>query len=236
LPQELDGLRIVQLSDIHVGPTVRREFVERIVGMVNDLAPDIVAITGDLVDANVADLKDQVAPLTRIVSRLGTFFVTGNHEFHADAEGWCAHLPTLGIRVLRNERVDVLKNGHVLQIAGVDDYEANRFGGMPDIAKALRGRDERSPLILLAHHPKAILEAMHLSVDLQLSGHTHGGQVWPLGWLLRVQEPLIAGLAKFDETFLYVSSGTGYSGPPMRLGAPAEITEIVLRADRTAAR
>jgi len=232
LPIALDGLSIVQLSDLHIGPVIGRGFVERVVAMANDLAPDIVAITGDLVDATVEELSGEVAPLARLTSRFGTFFVTGNHEYFADAPGWCQYLAQLGVRVLRNEHVAIERGGQVLHLAGIDDYESERIevGHRPDLAKAVAGRDPSRPLVLLAHQPRAIRDAVRHGVDLQLSGHTHGGQLWPLGWLQRMSQPIVAGLKKFNDTFLYVSCGTGSSGPPMRLAAPAEITHITLRA------
>jgi uncharacterized protein len=232
LPKALDGLRIVQLSDVHVGPTIGRAFLQHVVATVNALSPDIVAITGDLVDGSVEDIKHRVAPLADLTSTYGTYFVTGNHEYHAGAPEWCEHLGDLGIRVLRNEYVEVERDGHILHLAGIDDYEAANFdvGHGADLEKAVAGRDPSRALILLAHQPKAIHEAVRYGVDLQLSGHTHGGQLWPLWLLQRVGQPVVAGLAKFGESFVYVSCGTGSSGPPMRLAAPAEITDIVLRS------
>jgi predicted MPP superfamily phosphohydrolase len=232
LPKALDGFRIAQLTDMHVGPTIGRDFVERVVAMVNDLSPDLVAITGDLVDASVKDLAHQVAPLADLVSTHGAYFVTGNHEYHAGAPEWCEHLGRLGVRVLRNEHVALERGGQTLHLAGIDDYESATVavGHGADLPKAVAGRDPSRALVLLAHQPKAVHEAVRHGVDLQLSGHTHGGQLWPLGWLQRLGQPVIAGLAKFGETFLYVSRGTGHSGPPMRLAAPAEITQIILRS------
>jgi predicted MPP superfamily phosphohydrolase len=232
LPKALDGFRIAQLTDMHVGPTIGRDFVERIVAMVNDLSPDLVAITGDLVDASVKDLAHQVAPLANLVSTHGTYFVTGNHEYHAGAPEWCEHLGRLGVRVLRNEHVALERGGEILHLAGIDDYESATVavGHGADLPKAVAGRDPSRVLVLLAHQPKAVHEAVRHGVDLQLSGHTHGGQLWPLGWLQRLGQPVVAGLAKFGETFLYVSCGTGHSGPPMRLAAPAEITHLILRS------
>ncbi|WP_255441896.1 metallophosphoesterase [Corallococcus sp. Z5C101001] len=232
LPPELDELSIVQLSDMHIGPMVGREFVEHVVRTVNALAPDVVAITGDLVDGSVEDLEQHVAPLANLTSTHGTYFVTGNHEYHADASRWCEHLGQLGVRVLRNEYVELGSGEQVLHLAGIDDYESARFdiGHRVDLPRAVAGRDTRRALVLLAHQPKAVHEAVLHEVDLQLSGHTHGGQLWPLGWLQRLGQPVVAGLARFSKTWVYVSSGTGFSGPPMRLGAPAEITQLVLRA------
>ncbi len=231
LPAELDGLKIVQLTDIHVGPTIGRDFIEQIVSTTNALNPDVVAITGDLVDGSVQRLGSFVEPLGSLDSRFGTYFVTGNHEYNSGAGAWCAFLKTLGIRVLRNERVSIERDGASLDLAGVDDYSAGRRGGQgPDLKKALDGRDAGRELVLLAHQPRAVAEASTMGVGLQLSGHTHGGQIWPWNWLVRLQQPVVSGLAKVGDTLLYVSNGTGYWGPPMRLGAPAEITEITLRA------
>jgi uncharacterized protein len=232
LPPALDGLRVVQLSDMHVGPLLGRDFVDEVVHRVNALAADLVVITGDLVDGSVDELSERVAPLARLTSTHGTFFVTGNHEYPVDAPAWCEHLASLGIRVLRNEYVALEQEGHFLYLAGIDDYEAVHFdcGHKPDLKRAVEGRDTRAALILLAHQPRAIHEATQHGVDLQLSGHTHGGQLWPLGSLLGADQPLVGGLGRFGETLLYVSCGTGFSGPPMRLGAPAEITHITLRS------
>ena len=232
LPKALDGFRIVQLSDIHVGPTIGRKFIEQIVAIVNGLSADLVAITGDLVDASVEDLEDQVAPLANLTSTKGTYFVTGNHEYHAGVLEWCEYLSRLGVRVLRNEYVEIERDGQILHLAGIDDYESALFnvGHRADLGAAVAGRDPSRVLILLAHQPKAVHEALRHGVDLQLSGQTHGGQLWPLGWLQRLGQPVVAGLAKFGETLVYVSCGTGHSGPPMRLAAPAEVTDIVLRA------
>jgi predicted MPP superfamily phosphohydrolase len=224
LPAELDGFVIAQLTDVHVGPTIGRAFIEEVVRTTNALKPDIVAITGDLVDGSVAELGESVAPLGELSARHGTFFVTGNHEYYAGVDEWMAHLPSLGIKPLRNERVAIGGDGG-FDLAGIDDYHAR-----PDLARALAGRDTTRALVLLAHQPKAVLEAAQHGVGLQLSGHTHGGQIWPWGYAVRLQQPYVAGLARHGETMLYVSRGTGYWGPPMRLNAPAEITRITLRA------
>lgn len=232
LPKALDGFRIVQLSDLHVGPAIGRKLIEQVVARVNQLAPDLVAITGDLVDGSVDDLRHDVAPLADLSSTHGTYFVTGNHEYHSGAPEWCEHLGKLGVRVLRNEHVELGENGNAIHLAGIDDYGSASFGvgHRPDLPKAVAGRDRSRALILLAHQPRAVHEAAVHGVDLQLSGHTHGGQLWPLGWIQRLEQPVVAGLAKLGETFIYVSCGTGFSGPPMRLDAPPEITHIVLRS------
>ena len=228
LPQALDGTTIVQLSDVHIGPTIGREFVERIVKQTNDLRPHLIAITGDLVDGSVETLRRDVEPLKNLRSRYGAYFVTGNHEYYSGAGPWCDELETLGIRVLRNERVTVGDEDASFDLAGVHDYAGTRRGHGPDLAKALEGRDPTRELVLLVHQPKALDEARRHGVGLQLSGHTHGGQIWPWNYLVQLSQPLVAGLKKFERTWLYVNSGTGYWGPPMRLGAPAEITHVTL--------
>jgi predicted MPP superfamily phosphohydrolase len=232
LPKALSGTRIVQLSDVHVGPTIHRDFIETIVAQSNALNPDLVAITGDLVDGTVEDLAEHVAPLAKLRAKYGVYFVTGNHEYYSGAEEWCTELRRLGIRVLRNERVSIGTDSASFDLAGTDDHSAKRFGGGhgEDLPKALAGRDPERELVLLAHQPKTILQARDHGVGLQLSGHTHGGQIWPWTYLVRLQQPVVAGLAQFGKSLVYVSRGTGYWGPPMRLGAPAEITELVLVA------
>jgi len=230
---DLDGLTIVQLSDLHVGPTIGRQQIEDIVRRSNALSPDVVAITGDLVDGSVAELWGAVSPLGGLVAKLGVFFVTGNHEYYSGAAEWVEALPGLGVRVLRNERVELSRGASVLELGGVDDRSAARSGTPghgEDLEKALAGWDRRRPLVLLAHQPRTVLDAARLGVDLQLSGHTHGGQIWPFGALVRLQQRFLAGLGRHRGTLIYVSRGTGYWGPPMRLGAPSEITELVLRA------
>jgi predicted MPP superfamily phosphohydrolase len=232
LPRALDGTTIVQLTDVHVGPTIGRDFIEEIVAQANAAEPDVIAITGDLVDGSVDELREHVSPLGKLRARYGVYFVTGNHEYYSGAEEWCAELERLGIRVLRNERVSIGEGDASFDLAGVDDYHAHQFGNGhgADLKRALAGRDAERELVLLAHQPKAVLEAAEAGVGLQLSGHTHGGQIWPWRYLVRLQQPVVSGLARFGETWVYVSNGTGYWGPPMRLGAPAEVTKIVLRA------
>jgi predicted MPP superfamily phosphohydrolase len=231
LPRALNGTRIVQLSDVHVGPTIHRSFIETIVAQCNALTPDLVVITGDLVDGSVEELREHVAPLADLRTKYGVFFVTGNHEYYSGAADWCSELERLGVRVLRNERVTIGSEGASFDLAGVDDHSAGRFGGGhgEDLPKALRDRDHSRELVLLAHQPRTILEAKDHGVGLQLSGHTHGGQLWPWTYLVRLQQPVVAGLARFGDSLVYVSCGTGYWGPPMRLGAPSEIAELTLR-------
>jgi hypothetical protein len=229
LPASASGYSIVQLTDVHVGPTLGRAFVEAIVAQVNVLSADLVVITGDLVDGTVRELGHLVEPLRDLRARDGVFFVTGNHEYYSGADEWIAHLETLGIRVLRNERVPIRE---AFDLAGVDDSSARGMlpGHGQDIARALEGRDESRAVVLLAHQPKAVREAARHDVDLQISGHVHGGQLVPFNWLARLDQPFIAGLHQMEQTKIYVSTGTGYWGPPMRVGPRSEITRIELVA------
>jgi hypothetical protein len=233
LPRVHDGLRIVQVSDIHVGSTIGGAFVADVVRRANALGPDLVAITGDVVDGTVAELAEAVAPLGELRARHGVYFVTGNHEYFSGAEAWMTELGRLGIRVLRNERVSIGTGGvDGFDLAGVDDRSAERYGGLPHdeaLARALGGRDPAREVVLLAHQPASFAGAARHGVGLQLSGHTHGGQIWPFGFIVRLSQPFLAGLHRQGASQIYVSRGTGYWGPPMRLGAPAEITELILR-------
>lgn len=223
------GYRIVQISDVHVGPTIGKDFIEDVVARINALKPDLVAITGDLVDGSVSELAEHVAPLAKLRAKDGVFFVTGNHEYYSGADEWIGHLGTLGVRVLRNEHVRI-GDDDGFDLAGIDDASSHGFGNGhgSDLKKALAGRDESRACVLLAHQPRGIELADELGVDLQLSGHTHGGQMIPWNFLVRLQQPFVAGLHKLARAQIYVSRGTGYWGPPMRVGAPAEITEIEL--------
>jgi uncharacterized protein len=227
LPDSADGYTIVQLTDVHIGPTLGAAFAKRVVELVQGLAPNLIVITGDLVDGNLGELAPDVEPLRELHARDGVFAVTGNHEYYWNADAWIAHLGSLGIRFLRNERVHVDAG---FELAGVDDSSAAGMaaGHGEDIPRALAGRDLALPVVLLAHHPSSIGRAVAAGADLQLSGHTHGGQLLPLGWLARLFEPRVAGLAKFGATWLYVSEGTGFWGPPLRIGTTEEITLITL--------
>jgi predicted MPP superfamily phosphohydrolase len=227
LPSSASGYSIVQLTDVHVGPTIGRDFIERIVAETNALAPDMVVITGDLVDGSVAHLREHVEPLRDLKARDGVFFVTGNHEYYSGADEWIAHLSTLGIRVLRNERVPIRD---AFDLAGVDDASAHRMlpGHGADVPRAMQGRDPARAVVLLAHQPKTFKDALKADVDLQLSGHVHGGQLVPFNWLVRLDQPFVEGLYQVGRAAIYVSTGTGYWGPPMRVGSRAEITRIEL--------
>lgn len=232
LPPSLAGFRVVQLSDVHIGPTIGREWLANIVGRVNALDPHLVVITGDLVDGSVEALRDHVAPLADLRAKYGVYFVTGNHEYYSGADAWIAHLGTLGIRVLRNERVSIGEGDASFDLGGVDDWSADQFLAHhgADMAKVAAGRDEQRELLVLAHQPRHIFEAAQHGAGLLLSGHTHGGQIFPVTMLVKLQQPYAAGLALHEgtQTQIYVSRGTGYWGPPMRVGAPAEITLLEL--------
>jgi len=231
LPEKLNGLRMVQISDLHIGPTIGRDYVEHVVERANELDPDIVAITGDLVDGSVERLAEAAAPLANLKSRYGVFFVTGNHEYYSGVEDWMVELERLGIKSLRNERVQIGEGDDSFYLVGIDDPTGHRFakGHGSDLDKALDGKQEDREIVLLSHQPKTIDEAARHKVGLQISGHTHGGQIWPFGYIVRLVQPYVAGLWQHNEdTQIYVSCGTGYWGPPMRLAAPSELTCIEL--------
>ena len=197
----------------------------------NRLAPDLIAVTGDLVDGSVRRIGDEVAPFAGLHARYGVFFVTGNHDHYSGADQWVEHVQVLGMRVLRNERVTVGSGDAWFDVAGVEDHHAHLVSGthQEDLPRAVEGRDASRPVILLAHDPATFHQAARLGVDLQLSGHTHGGQIWPFRYLVRLSTPYVAGHYVKNGAQLYVSCGTGFWGPAMRLGAPAEITEIIVR-------
>lgn len=226
----LQGLRIVQITDVHVGPTVGKRFLERIVDQVNELDPDVVVITGDLVDGPVHELRDQVSSLARLRTKNGTFFVTGNHEYYSGAEEWVVELRRLGITVLHNEHRVLERGAARLVLGGVTDYHGGQFSAAhqsrPDLAFA--GAPKNLPRVLLAHQPRSAEAAASQQVDLQLSGHTHGGQIFPFMFFVRLQQPIVSGLRRLYGIWVYVSRGTGYWGPPMRVGSSPEISEITL--------
>jgi len=229
-PRALDGFRIVQISDIHIGPLLGREFAAHLAQRVNALEPDLIAVTGDLVDGSAPRLAAEVAPFADLRARHGVFFVTGNHDHYSGAEAWAETVRGLGMRVLRNERVEVGASGASFDLAGVDDHHAHFAGdGREDLSRALAGRDPERAAVLLAHDPATFARARKEAIDLQLSGHTHGGQIWPFAWFVRLATPYVAGRYRDGRAQLYVSRGTGFWGPPMRLFSPAEITEITLR-------
>lgn len=232
LPRALDGFTIVQLTDLHVGLTIDREFVQRVVDHTNALKPDLVVFTGDFVDGRVEDLREDIAPLAGIRAKHGVYAITGNHEYYAGADPWIAEISRLGARYLRNQLVTIGEPGAAFDLAGIDDHGAAKYAGHgEDLAAAVRGRNPDHALVLLAHQPRQVRRAQHHGVDLQLSGHTHGGQIWPWHYLVKIQQGgLLAGRYQFGNTQLYVSRGCGYWGPPVRVLAPLEITRVILRS------
>ena len=247
LPEALHGFTLAQISDIHVGPTIKQAYLQRIVRQVNALRADVVAITGDLVDGSVAALAAHVAPLAGLQSRHGTFFVTGNHEYYSGAQAWITELRRLGLTVLMNEHV-VLHHGNALHgdaqddsqimaplvLAGVTDFGAHHFdeAHRSDPHAAMEGAPPAALVrVLLAHQPRSAAAAASAGFDLQLSGHTHGGQFYPWNLFVRFQQPFTAGLGKLQDLWVYTSRGTGYWGPPKRFGAPSEITAVRLVAE-----
>ncbi|MEV6032752.1 metallophosphoesterase [Nonomuraea sp. NPDC052116] len=231
LDSRLSGLRFAVVSDIHLGPLTGRGHTERIVRMINGLEADVVAIVGDLVDGSVAQLGPLAQPLKSLESRYGAYFVTGNHEYFAPSGPleWIEELDQLGVRSLRNERVEIRHQGAVLDLAGVNDLNGASAGDGPDFDKALGGRDAGRSTVLLAHQPVQVGQAARHGVDLQLSGHTHGGQIAPFNLVVGLQQPVISGLATVDGVQVYVTRGAGFWGPPVRVGAPPEITLLELR-------
>ncbi|WP_027930421.1 metallophosphoesterase [Amycolatopsis thermoflava] len=223
LPPGADGFRIAVVSDIHAGPLLGRGFTRHVVDTINATSPDLVAVVGDLVDGDVEDLAPAVAPLAGLRSRHGTFFVTGNHEYLSGAGQWVDHVRDLGMRLLANERVELPG----FDLAGVNDVSADEGEG-PDFAKALGGRDLARATLLLAHQPILVGEAAAHGVDLQLSGHTHGGQFWPGHLVVSGIQHTLAGLTRHGGTQLYVTRGAGAWGPPVRVGAPPDITVVRL--------
>ena len=230
LPKEFEGFRIVQFSDLHVGPTIKRTFVETVVKQIEDLNADLIAFTGDLVDGSVTDLSEDVSPIERLKAPFGKYFITGNHEYYSGVLPWLKKAKDLGFKVLIDEHDIISKDNAVLTLAGVTDYSSKHLikGHNSDPLKALEGAPQESIKILLAHQPLNIYKAAEAGCHLQLSGHTHGGQFIPWNFFTRLFQPYIAGLSKHKNTWIYVNRGTGYWGPPLRLGVKSEITVVTL--------
>ena len=230
LPESFEGFRIVQITDIHAGLTVKRDWIETIARQVEELKPDLLAFTGDLADGSVPHLRNEVAPLADLRAPYGKFFVTGNHEYYSGAEPWVEEVDRMGYRVLMNEHDLISKNGSSILLAGVTDYSGGTF--LPhhrsDPAKAVEGAPADTVKILMAHQPRTVYAAEPLGFDLILAGHTHGGQFFPWNLVATIGQPYIKGLHKRDGAWVYVSKGTGYWGPPVRLGARSEITVFTL--------
>jgi predicted MPP superfamily phosphohydrolase len=232
LAPALQGFRIVQLSDIHVGPTIKRGYIDGIVRRVNLLDADMVAITGDVIDGSVASLREHVAPLAQLQSRYGTYCVTGNHEYYHGVEAWLPEWRRLGMRVLLNENEIVEHRGARLLIGGVTDFGGGHFdpAHASDAVAAARTATPVALKILLAHQPRSAPAAAEAGFDVQLSGHTHGGQFLPWNFFVTMQQPFVAGLNRLKQLLIYTSRGTGYWGPPLRFFAPSEITRLRLVA------
>ncbi len=233
LPAALHGFSIAQISDLHVGPTIKRDYIDRIVDAVNGLGADMIAVTGDLVDGSVRDLSRHTEPLSRLTSRHGAFFVTGNHEYYSGAGAWVKEVRRLGLTVLMNEHVVLVHQGASVVVAGVTDYSAGLFdpAQRSDPAAAMTGAPSDAGVrLLLAHQPRSAFAAESAGFDLQLSGHTHGGQFFPWNYVVRFFHPFTTGLHRVGRLSVYISRGTGYWGPPKRLGAPSEITHLRLVA------
>ncbi|MFE5212083.1 metallophosphoesterase [Streptomyces sp. NPDC056600] len=224
LPRAAHGFRIAVVSDIHLSPVLGRSFAQRVVDIVNSTQPDLIAVVGDLVDGSVRDLGPAAAPLAGLRARHGAYFVTGNHEYFSGAEEWVDEVRDLGLRPMENIRTELAH----FDLAGVNDIAGEDHGQGPDFAKALGDRDPSRPVVLLSHQPVTIDEAVKYGVDLQLSGHTHGGQLWPGPYLAELANPTVAGLEKYGDTQLYVSRGAGAWGPPTRVGAPSDVTVVEL--------
>lgn len=228
LPAALSGLRIVQLSDIHYGPRDRTRWSMQMVAAINTLNADIVCITGDIADGSARRREKQVATLGAVKARMARVYIPGNHEHYSDAQAWLDYMQALGWEPLRNRHIVIQRNGGALTVAGVEDASAAARGDA-DIETALAGANENQATVLLAHQPKQIKTAVDHGIDLQLSGHTHGGQIWPFGLLVRLDQPSVHGLTRQGtKTQLYTSRGTGYWGPPLRIFAPSEITALTL--------
>lgn len=235
LPKELEGLQIAQISDLHVGITIKRDYVERIVRQVNDLEAPIIAFTGDLADGLVSGIRDEVAPLRDLYAPYGKFFVTGNHEYYAGVEEWVEEIDRLGFTVLINSHRTLTHRNANFVLAGVTDYGGGRFhrSHISNPNRAIDGAEPGNVKILLAHQPRSIFAAAKAGFDLQISGHTHGGQYMPWNILIELYQPFTKGLHRYENTWIYVNRGTGYWGPPMRLGVPSEITLFTLTGMRS---
>lgn len=230
LPQALHGFTIAQISDVHVGATIKRDYVDAIVDAVNALEVDAIAVTGDIVDGSVRDLARHVEPLSRLQSRYGAFVVTGNHEYYSGEAQWTREFRRLGLTVLMNEHVALRRGDATIVLAGITDFSAHHFNPSQrsDPQLALAGAPHAATKILLAHQPRSAAAAEAAGFDLQLSGHTHGGQFWPWNHFVRFQQPYTAGLHRLNKLWIYISRGTGYWGPPKRFGAPSEISRLKL--------
>jgi predicted MPP superfamily phosphohydrolase len=230
----LDGLRLVLIADTHYGPIERTRWSRRLAVLVNTLDADVLAHAGDIADGRVPRRVQQAAPLADMQASLGRVYVTGNHEYFSDAPGWVEHMGAQGWTVLHNRHLVVHRGGDDLVLAGIDDATAGRSGVEghgADLAAALDGVEPGSPVVLLSHQPKTVTAAVAAGVDLQLSGHTHGGQIWPFHLMVRADQKTLHGLTRPGErTWLYTTRGSGFWGPPFRVFAPSEVAVLILRS------
>ena len=230
LPEIFKGFNIVQISDLHLGQMMTKQKLQQIVGQVNNLKPDLIAITGDLADGSVEKLLQEANPLKDLKAKKGVYFVTGNHEYYSGVEEWTDAIKKMGIKVLNNKNIKIKKEDDYFYLAGVTDHEGERFGPKhaADFEKTFSGLKKDKKKILLAHQPIAVQKASQYDTDLVLAGHTHGGQVWPFNYFVYLQQPYLKGFYDYQGTKLYVNQGTGCWGPPIRLGSKNEITQIIL--------
>ena len=231
LPDSFENFTIAQISDLHVGPTIKKPYVEKVVNQISNLNPDLIAITGDMVDGSIDYLRKDLEPLSQVVASHGTYFVTGNHEYYSGAKRWLDETDRMGFTNLVNENRLITINDQSIALAGVNDYRAHQVipSHRSNPQAALKGINSEKVKILLAHQPSSIFQANEAGFDLQISGHTHGGQFWPFTYPTKKANPYLSGLHNHNGTQIYVNSGTGYWGPPLRLGVTAEITLFKLK-------
>lgn len=235
LSPEVEGLKIAQFTDLHVGPTIKRHFVQSVINQINGLEADIIVCTGDLVDDLVPNIRDDVAPIKDLYAPKGVYFVTGNHEYYVGAMPWLEEIEKLGMTVLVDENRTIEYNSQSIILAGVSDYRSKQFvpHHKSDPKAALLNSADGDVKILLAHQPRSIFAASEVGYDLQISGHTHGGQYFPWSMFVTLGQPYVSGLHKHHNTWIYVNRGTGYWGPPMRLGVPSEVTLFTFTNQKT---
>ena len=231
LPDEFENFTIAQISDLHVGPTIKKPYVEKVLNQISIINPDLIAITGDLIDGSIDYLKKDLEPLSEMIANYGTYFVTGNHEYYSGAEKWLDETDRMGFRNLVNEHDLISISNETIALAGVTDFRAHQIipSHKSNPKNALRGSTDQKVKILLAHQPSSIFKANEAGYDFQISGHTHGGQFWPFTYPTKKANPYLSGLHNHNGTQIYVNSGTGYWGPPLRLGVPSEITLFKLK-------
>ena len=230
LPESLKGFRMAQITDLHVGSMITGKFVKRVAKKIQELNADMLFFTGDAADGSVQSYGEHLNSLAEIHPKYGKYFVTGNHEYYSDMNGWLQLIEGLGFKILVNESQNIIVNDATIMITGIPDRGGGHFSSFhkTDMKKALGGMNSSDLKILLAHQPGDVEHATKYGFDLQLSGHTHGGQYFPFSLLVQMAHPFLKGLHKRENTWIYINQGTGYWGPPLRIGTEPEITEIVL--------